>query len=170
MNNGHFSDDQIQEILDDMMHGANRPLSALGHDCANCRDRFEQYRQLYAGLAVDPGFSLPPGFADSVLQRMGASRPVFWARPVVWIPLAVGAFMLILAAMFIWIDLRPLGGQFLRLAADTAAAFRPLRSQFQQVLARLNGSADLFILGGLGLLGAAALDRILGRQALRRSH
>jgi len=170
MNNKHFSDDQIQEILDDMVHGVNRPLSAHGHDCADCRDRFEQYRQLYAGLAVDPGFSLSPGFADSVLQRMGASRPVFWARPAVWIPLAVSAFLLVLAAPFIWIDLRPLSGQFLHLAADTTAAFRPVWSQFQQVLARLNGNAELFILGGLGLLAAAGLDRILGRQALRRSH
>ena len=75
MNNGHLRDDQIQEILDKMVLEPDRPLPAHVHACATCREKFEQYRRLYAGLAADPGFILPPSFADTLLQRIPALRP-----------------------------------------------------------------------------------------------
>jgi len=168
MNKGHINDEQIQDILDTMARGAVQPLPPHLNACASCREIFEQYRALYAGLAADPGFSLPPAFADSLLQRMPASRPAFWTRPRVWMPLAAGAVTLVVAGVFMFIDVKPLGGQFVRMATAAAESFRPLPVQFQQLFAKINGYAGLFILGGLGLLSAAVFDRILQRHAFHR--
>ena len=144
-------------------------MPRIWQTCAYCRERFEQYRQLYAGLAADPGFVLPPAFADSMLKKIPVSRPVFWTRPAVRISLAVSAFALVLAGLFIFVDMKPLTDDTIRIFNAMAAAFRPLPAQFQQLLAKLNGNAGLFILGGLGLLSAAFFDHILQRQTLRRS-
>ncbi len=169
MNSQHLRDDQIQEILDDMVLGAVQPLPEHVKACASCRKRFEQYRQLYTGLATDPGFVLPPAFADSVLLRIPSPHPAFWTRPSVWIPMAAGALMLVLAGLPMFVNMKPLTVQISRHAAAMAVAFQPLLSQFQQLFAKLNGYAHVFILGGLGLLSAAFFDRILQRQAWRRS-
>jgi hypothetical protein len=137
--------------------------------CASCRERFEQYRQLYAGLAADPGFVLPPAFADSIIKKLPVSRPVFGARPTVRVFLAVSAFALVLFGLFIFVDMKPLADNVIHIFNTMAAAFRPLPAQFQQLLVKLNGNARLFILGGLGLLSAAFFDYILQRQILRHS-
>lgn len=170
MNEKHFSDDQIQEVLEHMALSPGLPLPAHLNACPCCRKRFEQYQQLFAGLAADPGFDLPPAFADAVLQRLPNTSPVFWARPAVWLALAVGALTLVLAAVFTFIDMTPLTGQLTRLAANLAGVFDLLPAQFRSLLARLNGYAHVFFLGGLSLLGAAFFDRILHHQTLRRSH
>ena len=64
MNNGHLTDDQIQEILDARVLHSGPILPLHLGTCARCRERLESFRRLYAGLAADPGFVLPPSFAD----------------------------------------------------------------------------------------------------------
>jgi hypothetical protein len=169
MTNGHLLDGQIQEILDHMPFQPGMALPPHLQACAACRERFEQYRQLYAGLAADPGFTLPLSFADSLLAKIPVPRPVFWARPAVWLSLAAGASALALAGLFLLVDMRPLTGAMARIFNAMAASFRPLVGQFQQLLAKLDYNSGLFILGGLGLLGAAFFDRILQRQIPHRS-
>ena len=169
MTTGHLNDGQIQEILDNMVFGPGQSLAPHLETCAFCRERFELYKQLYAGLAVDPGFALPPTFADSILKKLPVSRSVFWTRPAVRIFLAVGAFALVLAGLFIFVNMKPLTDDVIRIFNTMAAAFRPLPTQFQQLFAKLNGYAGLFILGGLGLLSAAFFDQFLQRQTLHRS-
>lgn len=169
MTTGHLNDVQIQEIMDNMVSQPGQSLAPHLQICASCRERFEQYRQLYAGLAADPGFVLPPAFADSILKKIPVSRPVFWTRPTVRVFLAVSAFALVLAGLFIFVDMKPLTDDTIGIFKAMAAAFRPLPAQFQQLLVKLNGNAGLFILGGLGLLSAAFFDHILKRQILRHS-
>lgn len=169
MKNKHLDDGQIQEILDNMVFQPGQSLALHLKICASCRERFEQYSQLYAGLAVDPGFVLPPAFADSLLKKIPASRPVFWARLAVWIFLTVSAFALVLAGLFIFVDMKPLTDDVIHIFNTMAAAFRPLPTQFQQLFSKLNSNARLFILGGLGLLSAAFFDHILQQQTFRRS-
>jgi hypothetical protein len=169
MTNGHLNEAQIQEILDKtLFHPGQSPVPHL-ETCASCRERFEQYRQLYAGLAVDPGFALPPAFADSIIKKLPVSRKGFWARPAVRISLAGSAFALVLAGLFVFINMKPLTHDAVRIFNALAAAFRPLPAQFQQLLAKLNGNAGLFILGGLGMLSAAFFDHFLQQQTLHRS-
>jgi len=169
MTNGHLRDDQIQEILDHSALQPGQPLPAHVGGCPFCSERFEQYRRLYAGLAVDPGFVLPPAFADSVLKKIPLPRPVFWRRPAVLIPLAAGVSALVLAGLAVWVNMTPFVAATARILNSFAAAFRPLAAQLQQLLAGLNADTGLIILGGLGLLGAAVFDHILQRQVLRRS-
>ncbi|MBN2398846.1 MAG: hypothetical protein JXI33_00735 [Candidatus Aminicenantes bacterium] len=169
MNSQHLHDDQIQEILDNMVLEAGQFLPEHVKDCASCRERFEQYQKIYTGLAADPGFVLPPAFADSVLLKIPSPRPAFWARPAVWIPGAAGVLTLVLAALLMFINMKPLAVQFGRYAAAIAVAFQPLLSQFRHWFAMLNGYPHVFILGGLGLLSAFFFDRILQRQAWRRT-
>jgi hypothetical protein len=169
MTNGHLNDGQIQEILDNMMFNPGQPLYQHLNICASCRLRFEQYRQLYSGLAVDPGFALPPTFADSILKKLPASRLGFWTRPAVRILLAFGACALVLSGLFIFVNMKPLADDFAHFFNTMAVAFKPLPTQFQQLLAKLNNNARLFALGGLGLLSAAFFDYILQQKTLHRS-
>ena len=169
MTNGHLNDGQIQEILDNMAFEPGQSLTQHLMICASCRERFEQYRQLYAGLSADPGFALPPTFADSILKKLPVSNQVFWTRPAVRVSLAISAFALVLAGMFNLVDMKPLTDDVIRIFNNMVAAFQPLPAQFQQLLAKLNGNASLFMLGGLGLLSAALFDHILKHYTLRRS-
>ena len=170
MKNGHLLDGQIQEILDNMASNPGQSLAPHLQTCAFCRERFEQYRQLYAGLAVDPGFTLPPAFADSIIKKLPVSHPVFLARPAVWISLAASASVLVLVGLFMFINMKPLTDGTIGIFNTLATAFHPLPAQFRQLFAKLNDHAGLFILGGLGLLSAAFFDHILQRQILRRNH
>lgn len=169
MNNEHLTDNQIQEILDARMIQSGPILPMHLGTCASCQKRLESFRQLYSGLAADPGFVLPPTFADSVLDKIPASRPFFLSRPAVWIPLTVSACSLVLAGLTIVVNMKPLTDAIVRVFNAMAAAFRPLSTQFQQLFAMLNGNAKLFVLGGLGLLGAAFFDYLLKQQTLHRS-
>jgi len=170
MKNGHLSDDQIQELLDARTGRSATILPIHLGVCANCRERLENFRQLYAGLAADPGFMLPETFADSVLNKLPASRPPFWMRPALCIALAVSIFILVLTGLFIFVDMKPLADGSIRIAGSSAAAFRPLLAQFRQLLAGSNGYSGWFMLGGLGLLSAALIDRLLQRHTLHRGH
>lgn len=169
MTNGHVLDEQIQEILDDPSSGAARSHNPHLQICTFCQERFEQYRQLYAGLAADPGFILPPAFADSILNKMPAAGPAFLMRPLTQAFLAAGAFIMVLVATFMFVDMKPLTADVSRIFNSTVAAFRPLPAQFQQLLGKLGDHAGLFVLGGFSLLGAAFFDQILQGQILRRS-
>jgi hypothetical protein len=170
MNNGHLDDGQIQEILDNMVFQPGQSLAPHLKICASCRERFERYQQLYAGLAVDPGFALPPTFADSIIKKLPALHPFFWTRPAVRILLVCGACALVLAGLFIFVNMKPLSEDFARFFNTMAVAFKPLPTQFQQLLAKLSSNARLFALGGLGLLSAAFFDHILQQKVWRRSH
>jgi hypothetical protein len=169
MTTGHLNDGQIQEILDSMVFEPGQSLAPHLETCASCRERFEQYRRLYAGLAADPGFALPQAFADSTIKKLPVAGPIFWARPAVRVFLAVSACALVLGGLFIFVDMKPLADEVIRFFNTMAAAFQPLPTQFQQLLAKLNVNVRLFVLGGLALLCAALFDHILQRQTIRRS-
>jgi hypothetical protein len=169
MTNGHLLDEQIQEILDNMVLYPGQALPPHLRACPSCRERFAQYRRLYAGLAVDPGFTLPPTFTDTLLNKIPPLRPVFWQRPAMRISLAVSASALVLTGLLTFVSMKPLTAAAARIFDSFSAAFRPLPAQFRQLLTGLDADAGLFILGGLGLLGAAVFDQFLQRQVLRRS-
>ncbi len=168
MDNGHLTDDQIQEILDAraLHSGPILPLH-LGA-CARCRERLESFRRLYAGLDGDPGFVLPASFAADVLAKIPASPPPLWQRPAVKVALAAGAGAALLAGLLIFVDMRPLANGALQVLATLKRAFPPLADQGRQLLAWLGGNARPFLIGGLGLFGASLADHLLRRQLLHR--
>ena len=166
MDNGHLTDERIQEILDaQMLHsGPILPLH-LG-TCARCRERLESFRRLYAGLAGDPGFVLPPSFADAVLAKIPDSQAPIWQRPVVKRILIAGAGAAMVTGLLVFVDMRLLANGGLQVLAALKATFLPLGGQMQQLLLWLGGSAKPFLLGGLGLFGASLADHFLRRQLL----
>ena len=170
MNNGHLTDDQLQEILDARVLHAGPVLPLHLGTCAGCQKRLESFGQLYAGLAADPGFALPPAFADSVLGRIPAAPPLFWARPAARIALAVTACAATLATLLLFVNMRPLANGTLQGIETLKAAFLPLGGQLKQFLSWLGGNAQPFLLGGLGLFAAFVVDRILLRQTVRHGH
>jgi hypothetical protein len=168
MSNGHLTDEQIQEILDAQASGAAPFLPWHLKTCRHCTERYRGFQQLYEGLAADPGFALPPGFADSVLNRIPAPRPGLFARPFVPIALACGLGLLTLVGLAIFVDMKPLTSGSLRLVKTLPEAFRTLAAQLQPLFAWLGGSARPFVLGGLGLLSASFVDRQLRRRLMLR--
>jgi hypothetical protein len=170
MKNEHLSDEQLQEILDARMT-QSRPILPLHlGTCANCQKRLDSFRHLYAGLSIDPGFALPANFADSVLDKIPASRTPFWERPAAKIAAALGAAAVILAGLFIFVNMRPLADGGLQTFNTIKTAFLPLGEQMKQVLSWMGGNAKPFLLGGLGLIAASLLDRLLRHQFLRHNH
>jgi len=170
MNNGHLTDEQIQEILDARMFHSGPILPMHLGTCASCQKRLESFRQLYACLAADPGFALPPAFADSVLDKIPASRPLFWERPAVKTILTISACAAAMTGLLIFVNMRPLANGALQVFATLKTAFLSLSGQMKQLFVWLGGNAKPFILGGLGLSSAALIERMLLRQTLRRSH
>ncbi|MCJ7523669.1 MAG: hypothetical protein MUP71_00425 [Candidatus Aminicenantes bacterium] len=169
MNNEHLTDEQIQNILDTGMLKAGSILPLHLGTCANCQKRLDSFRQLYAGLAADPGFALPPAFADSVLDKISASRPVFWERPAAKIAMAIGTAAVILAGLLIFMDMKPLARGTLQVFDTLKTTFLPLSVQIKQLFFWVGGNAKPFILGGLGLLSAALVDHFLSRQVMRHN-
>lgn len=167
MNKEHLTDDRIQEILDAQAPGAAPFLPWHLKTCRRCRERFEEYRRLYTGLAADPGFSLPPGFADSVLAEIPAARASLFMDPAAWIG-GAGALALLVLALFV--DWRPLADGSARIWVAGGQAFRPVAEGFHGIASGLGGPARPFLAGGLGLLGAALVERVLRRQHMRHSH
>jgi hypothetical protein len=171
MNNGHLTDEQIQEILDARMLHSGLILPLHLGTCTRCQKRLESFRQLYACLAAEPVFVLPSSFADSVLAKIPAVRPPLWRRPAVKITLTAGAGVAMLTGLLIFVDMRPLANGSLQVLTTLKAAFLPLGGQMNQLLTRLlGGSAMPFLLGGLGLFTAFIIDRILLRQTMRHGH
>jgi hypothetical protein len=170
MNHEHLTDDQLQEILDARMLHAGSILPMHLGACAGCQKRLESFARLYDGLAADPVFVLPPAFADSVLDRLAGRRPLVWQRPAVRIALMVAAAAVILSAVLLFVDMSPLLRGFARISGSFAAAFLAMDIQVKQLLAWLGVSAKPMLLGGLGLVSALVLDRVLFRQLVRHSH
>jgi hypothetical protein len=168
MNNEHLTDDHIQEILDAQAPGAAPFLPWHLKTCRRCRERFAAYRNLYSGLAMDPGYSLRPGFADSVLAEVPAAHAALLKDPIVWIG-GTGALALLVVLAF-FVDWRPLAAGSASVWAAVGQAFRPLAGDFRMIVSGLGASARPFLAGGLGLLGAALVERLLRRQHMRHSH
>ena len=168
MSNEHLSDEQIQEILDTQAFGDAPFLPWHLKICRHCQDRYRSFQRLYEGLAVDPGFILPPHFADSVLERIPVPRPAFYKSRLFPIALACGVGALILSGLLIFVNLKPLADGSLRIVDSLLLAFRPLVGPFRELFSWFSGSAKLFVYGGLGLLGASLLDHFLRRQLLHR--
>ncbi len=168
MNNEHLTDDRIQEILDAQAPGAAPFLPWHLKTCRPCRERFQEYQRLYSGLAADPGYSLPPGFADSVLAEIPSARASLFKDPVAWIG-AAGALALLVALALV-VDWRPLAAGSASIWAAAGRAFRPLAGEFEGIASGLGESVRPFFAGGLGLLGAALVEHLLRRRQLRHGH
>jgi hypothetical protein len=170
MDNEHMSDERIQEILD--ARALSQAVFLPWHlkTCRRCQERYRHFQRLYENLAVDPGFTLPPGFADSVLERIPAHRPALFQNRLVPVALACGAGALMVAGLALFVDLKPLASGSLRIADSLLSAFRPLARPFREFFSWLSGSAKLFVYAGLGLLAASLVDQFLRRQLQHHPH
>jgi hypothetical protein len=163
MNNDHLTDERIQEILDAQAPGDAPFLPWHAKTCRRCRERFQEFQRLYAGLAADPGFALPPGFADSVLARIPASRISPFRDPVICIG-ATGTMALLVLALFV--DWKPLAAGSTWIWASLGQAFGPLAEKFHGLFSGLGAAAKPFLSGIFGLLGASLVERLLRRRPL----
>lgn len=170
MDNGHLSDEQIQEILDAPALARAAVLPWHIETCRICRERYRSFQRLYAGLAADPGFALPPQFADAVLGALAAPGSPFFRRRFLWVALGCAAGALALAGLLVFVDLKPLAQGWLRAGGSLRLFFRPLAGQLRELPSWFGGSAKLFIYGGLGLLGASLFEQFLRRQWQHRGH
>ncbi len=170
MNHEHLTDDQLQEILDARLLHAGSILPLHLGTCVACRKRLESFERLYAGLEADPGFVLPPSFADTVLDKLPGQRPLVWRRPAVRIALVAAAAVVLLSALLFLVDMKPLVGGAERVYGSFKAAFLAMDSQMKQLLAWLGVSAKPMLLGGLGLVIASVVERLLQQQKLRQGH
>jgi hypothetical protein len=74
----HLTDDEIQEFLDNT---STPTLAVHVQNCAACKEQIQRYKNLYASLKKETGFSLPPAFAQMVIDRIKhASEEAFSVR------------------------------------------------------------------------------------------
>lgn len=95
------TDEEIQAYLE----GTGRAAEAPADWSANDRARLAAYRLVYEALADDPGYALPPGFAEEVVVRVTARRKRFpWFEAVVTPALlAAAAALYVPPAVAAWI-------------------------------------------------------------------
>jgi hypothetical protein len=162
MNGEHVSDERIQEMLD-ARPGVGDALRDphLGL-CPPCRERLASYARLYARLEADPGAGLAPGFADSVLERL--PLPSRFTTPVTPLHVAGAALALAFWVLALLLDWRPLLQSWGTAVGALAGLFRALGGSLGRLAAMLSGDAAPFAIGGIGLLGASLLDRVLRRR------
>ncbi len=169
MKNEHLTDEQLQEILDARVLRSVPVLPLHLGNCAACQERLERFRRLYSGLAVDPGFALPDGFADSVLAKIPVPPLFFWKQPTTKIVLVIMAGAVTLTGLLIFVNMQSMVYGALQVFASFKTAFLSLSDQLQQVFAWLGGNAKPFIYGGFGLLGASLVDRLLRHRFMNHS-
>jgi hypothetical protein len=167
MSDDHLTDERIQEILDAQAPGDAIFLPWHAKTCRPCQERFREYQRLYAGLAVDPEFALPPGFVDSVLARIPAPRPALFRDPVIWIGGTGAAVLLLLALVIGW---RPLAAGASWTWDALHGVFAPLTSRFLGIFSGLAAGARPLLPGICGLFGAILVERFLRRRLMRHSH
>ena len=166
MNDEHLTDEGIQEILDAQVPGDAIFLPWHAKTCRRCRERFREYQRLYGGLAVDPGFALPPGFVDSVLAKIPAPRASLFRDPVIGIGGAGSAALLLLALLIGW---QPLAAGAVWTWDALHHVFAPLAARFLGLFSGLGTAARPLFPGICGLLGAILVERLL-RRRLRHGH
>jgi len=167
MSDEHVTDERIQEILDAQAPGDAIFLPWHAKTCRPCRERFREYQRLYAGLAVDPGYVLPPGFADSVLAKIPAPRASLFRDPVIWISGTGAAALLLLALVIGW---RPLAAGAVWTWDSLHQVFAPLTARFLGLFSGLGTAARPLFPGISGLLGAILVERFLRRRLTRHGH
>ncbi|MBS1664535.1 MAG: hypothetical protein JST68_26045 [Bacteroidetes bacterium] len=74
MKSGHLTDIEIQAyVLDEPAD--RQTIGQHLEECAVCRSREAEYRQLFSDLSVLPGPVSEPGLEEELLRRLSAGRP-----------------------------------------------------------------------------------------------
>jgi hypothetical protein len=101
----HLNDNQIQDYLDGNLTGTDPAVLHL-EKCADCRRAVENYRVLYSSLKADPGFALPPDFADKVITRLpepqatGVREKPEWFKVREWVVMVASLAVVTGTALF----------------------------------------------------------------------
>jgi hypothetical protein len=160
----HLAEDEIQTYLDTGGDGIMPDFLEHLRTCRQCRTVLADYEALYDGLADKSGFEIPRDLAAAVVARL-ALKPV---RRLAAVPgdfvLVAGAILVMLLAVAVFTDLRPL--------IDAAsAAGRPI---IEYVSPHLESADDpttssgrfmtIFVTGAGVLACVGALDLIFKRR------
>jgi hypothetical protein len=167
MSEEHLTDERVQEILDAQAPGDVLFLPWHAKTCRPCRERFREYQRLYSRLAVDPGFALPPGFADSVLARIPDPRVSLFRDPAICIGGAGVAALLLLALFIAW---QPLAAGAVWTWNASQQLFAPLTTRLLGHFSGLAAAARPLLPGICGLLAAMLVERFLRRRLMRHGH
>jgi hypothetical protein len=108
----HPNEHEIQEYLDGTAPCGQAGIKKHLEACSRCSALVGQYRTLYRTLADDSGFTAPPALSAKVLARLAARKeqapvPVFQD-----VLLFIGAGILAVAGLLLFVDLRPFFGSF----------------------------------------------------------
>ena len=168
MNSRHLNDDLIQAFLDNetaLPSEAGRHL----HECSQCREAVETYRELYASLGTIQSPELSPAFADRVMVRVEKVRPVWMPSGAkvphgVWIGAMVVGAATISAAVIGPTACQNLLAQFHDL---WNSGLRGLETGTSKYLTELNLKPVTVFLITLTLGGTVLMDRLMAR--VRRS-
>jgi hypothetical protein len=105
----HLTDDEIQEYLDNTLIST---LAAHIQNCDACEEQIQQYKNLYAGLKKETSFSMPPTFAQMVIDRIKhASEEAFSVRVLPLLMAFVG-LIVGLGATFYFIGIEKLAANW----------------------------------------------------------
>lgn len=166
MNNGHLSDEHIQEFLDGRAYDS-APLCRHLDACPSCRRAADEYRVLFGLLAAEPVYSPASDLVDCVLGKLPEQRGFF--TPLVRRFLIAAAAACVVVTPFFFIDARPLLASLKGLAPAYTAAVSALFEPARIVLQRLNGNAPLLLFAALTFGFAAVADHFLKRRLLGSS-
>jgi len=162
----HVTDEEIQGFLDG---SASRPEAIRTHSgsCPVCAKKINEYRRLFASLADDRGFDLPPGFAAATAARIARAKraaPRAWVVNAVLVGAVIAGCMLVAS---IFIDFSPVWDGLKQILAENFGAKSAAISAAHAFLAALGIKAGLLASAVATMFLIAVADWILA--ALRRN-
>jgi len=161
MKGRHLTEEEIQDFLDGNFSDEKTNLKHHLETCRICQNTLKQYQSLYAGLEIDPGYTLSKAFAKSIVSKLSLEHASPFSSPSAEIAFIIAGIFLALGATLFFVDLRPLAETVSRIALPKAALSTSILQPIRNLLAGLNGSLYLLPFAGLALLSVAALDRFI---------
>ena len=164
MKREHLDDNLIQEYLDGRQRLSDEARCHL-HECADCREAVEYYRQVYVAAEGAGSPRLSEAFADRVMGRISSLEPK--RQPVrvhvpqwLWVGgLTAGAFV-VTAAVLGPSTVREIVAPFNNLGNE---GLNGLRSGMDKYLSELNLKPVTAVLSVVTLGGIILMDRLLVR-------
>lgn len=148
MKDRHINEENLQQIAEGLPAGDGTKSHLT--DCETCREKLDQYKQLYFFLKTSPPVKLRPDFVHRVMTML----------PELKVKFSLDYFWIVLSSMFAagiliyLVGLKPFLKPFTYLQQSLPSLYKPLDTFIDQMPVDWHH----FLLGATGLLFVVILD------------
>lgn len=164
----HVKDFEFQEYLENSDYPENMQLRDHLKVCDSCKYEFEQYRQLYKSLKVEPEWSLPDDFADTVVSAIPSRVQTKFGFLFTDAFMYIACMAVLLGTGLYYLNLKILSSQVYNYIAVNLT-LRPVLEFFSGLGASLQpGMASYILTTGLVLIIIGIFDKFIMQRKVNR--